>query len=72
MKILSRFILLIFFLSTQSQERKSIDAYRFINAPTIDGKLTETEWKILNLLKILLCDNQQLALVRRFQMNLKL
>ena len=44
MKILSSFILLIFFLSTQSQERKSIDAYRFINAPTIDGKLTETEW----------------------------
>ena len=45
MKILSSFILLIFFLSTQSQERKSIDAYRFIDAPTIDGKLTETEWK---------------------------
>ena len=45
MRALFNFMLVIFFLSTQSQERKSIDAYRFIEPPTIDGKLTETEWQ---------------------------
>ena len=36
------------------------------------GNLQKLNGKILNLLKILLCGNLQLALVRRFQMNLKL
>ena len=36
---------LLFFLNLQSQERKSIDAYRFITPPVIDGILSESEWK---------------------------
>ena len=39
------FFVLLFFLNLQSQERKSIEAYKFINPPTIDGILSESEWK---------------------------
>ena len=38
-------ILLFTIFTTQSQTRKSIEAYRFINPPVIDGKLNESEWK---------------------------
>ncbi len=44
MRFLYIFIIL-FFLNVNSQERKSIEAYRFLNPPTIDGKLSESEWK---------------------------
>ena len=43
MRLLHIFIIL-FFLNVNSQERKSIEAYRFLNPPTIDGKLSESEW----------------------------
>ena len=39
------FFVLLFVLNLQSQERKSIEAYKFINPPTIDGILSESEWK---------------------------
>ena len=38
------FFVLLFFLNLQSQERKSIEAYKFVNPPTIDGVLSESEW----------------------------
>ena len=44
MRFLYIFILL-FFVNINSQERKSIDAYRFITPPVIDGILSESEWK---------------------------
>ena len=44
MKLFYPIILLFFFLNLESQERKSIEAYRFLNPPTIDGKLLESEW----------------------------
>ena len=44
MRFLYLFVLL-FILNLQSQERKSIEAYKFINPPTIDGILSESEWK---------------------------
>ena len=43
MRLLHIFIIL-FFLNVNSQERKCIEAYRFLNPPTIDGKLSESEW----------------------------
>ena len=39
------FFVLLFFLNLQSQERKSIEAYKFVNPPTIDGVLSESVWK---------------------------
>ena len=44
MRFLYIFVLL-FFVDINSQERKSIDAYRFISPPLIDGILSESEWK---------------------------
>ena len=44
MRFLYIFVLL-FFVNINSQERKSIDAYRFITPPVIDGVLSESEWK---------------------------
>ena len=44
MRFLYIFVLL-FFVNINSQERKSIDAYRFITPPVIDGILSESEWK---------------------------
>ncbi len=44
MRFLYVFILL-FSINISSQERKSIDAYRFITPPVIDGILSESEWK---------------------------
>ena len=38
------FFVLLFFLNLQSQERKSIEAYKFDSPPTIDGVLSESEW----------------------------
>ncbi len=40
-------IFLLFFTLNYSQMRKSIDAYRFIQPPKIDGKLDESEWKMI-------------------------
>jgi len=38
-------IILLFFLNNYSQERKSIEAYRFLKPPVIDGILSESEWR---------------------------
>ena len=45
MKALFNFILLISILNIYSQERKSLEAYRFNKAPKIDGLLSEDEWR---------------------------
>ena len=44
MKFFYPIIFLLFFLNLESQERKSFEAYRFIEAPKIDGILSEEEW----------------------------
>ena len=44
MKALFNFILLLSILNIYSQERKSLEAYRFTEAPKIDGLLSEDEW----------------------------
>ena len=45
MKFFYPIIFLLFFLNLESQDRKSIEAYRFLKAPVIDGILSESEWK---------------------------
>ena len=42
------FILIFFSISIFSQDRKSIEAYRFESSPVIDGKLNELEWSNIN------------------------
>ena len=41
----SLFIILFFIINTYTQERKSIDAHRFTEPPTIDGNISKNEWK---------------------------
>ena len=41
MKFFYPIIFLLFFLNLESQERKSIKAYKFINPPTVVGILSE-------------------------------
>ena len=41
------FIILFFIMNVYTQERKSIQAHRFIEPPTIDGNISENEWKQL-------------------------
>ena len=42
------FIIIFFSISIFSQDRKSIEAYRFESSPVIDGKLNELEWSNIN------------------------
>ena len=39
------FIILFFITNIYTQERKSIEAHRFILSPTIDGNISENEWE---------------------------
>ncbi len=39
------FIILFFIMNIYTQERKSIEAHRFIVPPTIDGNISENEWE---------------------------
>jgi len=41
----SLFIILFFIINTYAQERKSVEAHRFIEPPTIDGNISENEWE---------------------------
>ena len=39
------YIILFFIMNVYTQERKSIEAYRFLVPPTIDGNISENEWE---------------------------
>ena len=39
------FIILFFIMNVYTQERKSIEAHRFLVPPTIDGNISENEWE---------------------------
>ena len=39
------FIILFFIVNIYTQERKSIEAHRFLVPPTIDGNISENEWE---------------------------
>ena len=46
MKIINGlFIILFFIVNIYTQERKSIEAHRFLLPPTIDGNISENEWE---------------------------
>ena len=45
MKFFYSLLILLTVFKINSQDRKTIEAYRFLNPPLIDGIISEDEWK---------------------------